>query len=108
MEFAIHPYLSIQNTDFGSPLYLTNSVFRFSACKMEKSLWEQYNIFLKDKFGMGTEFIGETKDNKTKTSPDLSSKAVEKPVDEEKQASEPLVMIPSLEQRGQEVKWQEN
>ena len=66
---------------------------------MEKSLWEQYNVFLKDKFGMGTEFIGETKDNKTKTSPDLSSKAVEKPVDEEKQASEPLVMIPFLEQK---------
>ena len=31
---------------------------------------------------MSPEFVGKTKDNKTKVSPDLNSKAVEEPVDE--------------------------
>ena len=49
-----------------------------SQCLQEKKCsWEQYNVFLKDKFDMGTEWIGKTKDNKTKISPDLSSKAVD-------------------------------
>ena len=47
-----------------------------SACKKKKGSWEQNNVFLKDKVEMGPEFIGKTKDN------NLSSKAVEKPVDQ--------------------------
>ena len=50
-----------------------------SVCKKEKGSWEQYKLFLKNKFGMGPEFVGKTKDNMTKDSPDLSTKAVEEP-----------------------------
>ena len=50
-----------------------------SVCKKEQGSWEQYKLFLKNKFGMGPEFVGKTKDNMTKYSPDLSTKAVEEP-----------------------------
>ena len=53
-----------------------------SVCKKEKASWEQYKLFLKEKFGMGPEFIGHTEDAKSKESQDLSSKAVEEPANE--------------------------
>ena len=87
-----------------------------SVCKKEKGSWEQYKLLLKDRFGMGPEFVGKTKDNMTKDSPDLSSKADEEPVIEaqtvlgtpiidatngyEKDAIEnPTAAIPFLEQK---------
>ena len=87
-----------------------------SVCKKEKGSWEQYKLLLKDRFGMGPEFVGKTKDNRAKDSPDLSSKAVEEPVIEaqtvlgtpiidstngyEKDAIEnPTAAIPFLEQK---------
>ena len=53
-----------------------------SVCTNKKGSWEKYKLYLKDKFGMGPEFIGKTKDVKTEESTDFSSKAVEEPVDE--------------------------
>ena len=87
-----------------------------SVCKKEKGSWEQYKLLLKDRFGMGPEFVGKTKDNMTKDSQGLSSRAVEEPVDEaqtvletlsidatngyQKDAIEnPTAIIPFLEQK---------
>ena len=52
-----------------------------SACKKEKGSWDLYKLSLKNIFGMGPEFVGKTKDSNTKDTPNLSSKAVEEPVD---------------------------
>ena len=45
---------------------------------------------------MGPEFIGKAKDNKTKNSPDLSSKAVEKPIDEVQTVDETQTSLGTL------------
>ena len=56
---------------------------------------------------MGHEFIGKTKDSKTITSPDLSSKAVDETQKVyETQTSLGILSVDSLS-GAQEVKWQE-
>ena len=50
-----------------------------NVCKKEKESWEQHKMFLKDKFGLGPEFIGKT----IEVSQDLGSESVEPQVVDE-------------------------
>ena len=50
-----------------------------NVCKKEKASWEQYKMFLKEKYGLGPEFIGKT----IEVSQDLGSESVEPQVVDE-------------------------